>query len=102
MGLLAPTPPAWHPAPEALKSAVAEAVEFVSNLPTLAQGYTARQAGTKTLLVGGFSNVKEVHECVRVWREVHGQGDEERQEQERRVIGVFGRSQYLDWSWQSP
>lgn len=102
MGLLAPKPPSWHPAPEALRSAVAEAVENVPDLPTLAQGYTARQTGTEMPLVGGFCNMKEVHECVRVWREVHEKRDELRIQQEKDVIAVFGRSQYLDWSWKSP
>ncbi|EKM80246.1 hypothetical protein AGABI1DRAFT_113447 [Agaricus bisporus var. burnettii JB137-S8] len=102
MGLLSPKPPSWHPAPEELQSAVAKAVEIVQDLPTLAQGYTARQTGTKMPLVAGFSNVKEVHECVKVWREVHEKRDGLRLQQEKEVIEVFGRSQYLDWSWKSP
>lgn len=103
MGLLAPKPPSWHPAPDALKSAVVKALEISPDLVNLALGYTARQTGTKTPLVGGFSNVREVHECVKVWREVLEKKDEERRVgQEKDVIGLFEKCEYLDWSWKSP
>ncbi|KAF9452006.1 Aldo/keto reductase [Macrolepiota fuliginosa MF-IS2] len=103
MGLLAPRPPLWHPAPGALKSVIVETLSTKVDLPNLALGYTARQTGTKTPLVGGFSNVKEVHECVRVWREVYeGNENEARVRQEKDVISVFQKLGYLDWSWSSP
>lgn len=103
MGLLTPKPPSWHPAPDALKSTVVEALKIHPDLPDLALGYTARQTGTKTPLVGGFSNVKEVHECVNVWKEVYeSKGNEIRVRQEEGIISLFERSQYLDWSWKSP
>lgn len=79
MGLLTSTPPTWHPAPRELKSAVVEAQQVGPSLPNLALGYASRQTSTKVPLVVGFSSPREVHECVKVWREVHeGKGDEQR------------------------
>lgn len=103
MGLLTPKPPSWHPAPDLLRSAVIDALKIAPDLPNLALGYAARQTGTKTPLVGGFSNVREVHNCVKVWREVHEtKNSDERIQQEKDVIGLFEEAKYLDWSWNSP
>jgi hypothetical protein len=103
MGLLTPKPPSWHPAPEALRSAMMDIMKITPDLPNLALGYAARQAGIKTPLVGGFSNVREVHECVKIWREVHeNKSSQERVQQEENVIEILEKSQYLDWSWKSP
>lgn len=103
MGLLTSKPPLWHPAPDALRAAAVDAFKIAPDLPNLALGYTARQTATKTPLVVGLSNVTEVHECVKIWREVHeNRCSEGRLQQEKAVIQLFERSQYLDWSWQSP
>ncbi|KXN86314.1 D-arabinose 1-dehydrogenase [Leucoagaricus sp. SymC.cos] len=103
MGLLTPTPPSWHPAPDALKLVVKDALKVAPDLPNIALGYTARQTGIKTPLVGGFSNAREVHECVKVWREIYESKDGSvRVQQEKDVIELFEKSQYLDWSWKSP
>lgn len=103
MGLLTPKPPPWHPGLNALKPTVEEALKLDSNLPNLALGFTARHTGTKMPLVGGFSNVREVHECVRVWREVQEKkGTESRLQREEDVIALFEKSQFFDWSWNSP
>jgi len=103
MGLLTSKPPSWHPAPDALRAVVVDAFKVAPDLPNLALGYTARHTATKTPLVVGLSNVTEVHECVKIWREVHeNRRGEGRLEQEKAVTQRFGRSDYLDWSWQSP
>jgi len=103
MGLLTSKPPSWHPAPDALRAVAVDAFKIAPDLPNLALGYTARQTTTKTPLVVGLSNVTEVHECVKVWREVHeNRCGEGRLQQEKAVTQLFEKSQYLDWSWQSP
>lgn len=108
MGMLTPIPPPWHPAPPELKQAVADAhAAWGGDFPELAVGYSLRQSGAlgRALpLVVGFSNPREVHECVRVWREVRaavGEGSEgERGEESARE--VFRKAGYLGWSWASP
>ena len=51
-------------------------------------------------LVVGFSTPEQVHECVKVWREV-SKGSE-RQKREKEVCELFREAGYLDWSWASP
>ena len=54
-------------------------------------------------LAVGFSTVREVHESVKVWREVHGRVDgENRKRKEEEVVKVFDRAGYKDYSWSSP
>lgn len=103
MGLLTAFPPSWHPAPPGLLHAVSKAREKWSDLTNLALGYSLRQTravGDNLPLVVGFSTPEEVHECVKVWREV-SKGSE-RQKREKEVCELLREAGYLDWSWASP
>lgn len=108
MGLLTPSPPAWHPAPPTLQEAVANARKtWDGDFPNLAVGHSIRQTGAterRLPLVVGFSNPREVHECVKVWREILASPEDggKRKEGEERAREVFKRAEYLDWSWASP
>lgn len=106
--MLTPTPPPWHPAPPELKQAVVDArIGWGGDFPDLAVGYSLRQSGVlepALPLVVGFSNPREVHECVRVWREVQAGAREgsKREEGEEAAREVFRKAGYSDWSWASP
>ncbi|KAK7061411.1 Aldo/keto reductase family-domain-containing protein [Favolaschia claudopus] len=95
MGLLTDAgPPSWHPASPTLRSATAKAAQECKargrSLADLATGYCIRHTGGAVPLVVGFSRPNEVHECVRVWREIEGSTDNsERLEQEEGVKSVF-------------
>jgi D-arabinose 1-dehydrogenase len=108
MGLLTPSPPAWHPAPPALQESVTNARKtWEGDFPNLAVGYSIRQTGsveTPLPLVVGFSNPREVHECMKVWREIQAAPEDggKRKEGEERAREVFRLAGYLDWSWASP
>ena len=53
--------------------------------------------------VVGMGSLEQVHETVRVWREiVSGDEIQERREYERRVARVFDASGYRNYSWPSP
>ena len=109
MALLTPNTPAWHPAPSELLQAVSLVREnsagWPGGLPNLALGYAIRNA--RIIDPGlpwavGLSNPREVHECVRIWREVSGTVDENRRAKEEEVKKIIGDSGFLDWSWASP
>ncbi|KAG6861197.1 hypothetical protein C0995_002824 [Termitomyces sp. Mi166 len=106
MGLLTSSPPPWHPAPTAMKAAAKEAAGVWPNgLPDLALGYALRNTGSaheNTPLVAGFSTPKEVHECVRVWREIQDGEIEGRKKGEEAVQDIFLKAGFLNWSWASP
>ncbi|TFK74437.1 Aldo/keto reductase [Pluteus cervinus] len=107
MGLLRPNPPPWHPAPKGLLDAVHKARSgWPGDFPDLALGYAIRNTGAKhrnVPLVVGFSNPHEVHECMKVWRQVQeGFETAEREDGEDRAKEVFRQSGFLDWSWPSP
>ncbi|KAG2013460.1 D-arabinose dehydrogenase [Coprinopsis cinerea AmutBmut pab1-1] len=107
MGLLTSRIPDWHPAPPQLRQAVREAIEESGgDLPNLALGYSISRTGTENgsvPLVLGVSTPAEVHEAIRVWREIRDGGSSaEREAREGRVRKVFERAGYLDWSWPSP
>jgi D-arabinose 1-dehydrogenase len=110
MGLLTASPPKWHPAPEPAHRAAARWVSANATgaLPALALGFsfkTARALGAPCLV--GLSNLREVHECVRVLRELESEGSdpasvEQRKAKEDEVKKLFEECGYLDWSWTSP
>ncbi|RDB20490.1 L-galactose dehydrogenase [Hypsizygus marmoreus] len=107
MGLLTPSPPAWHPAPAEVHEAARRASSvWPAGLPNLALGYSIRNTGAAhgdIPLVAGFSSPQEVHECVKVWRELQeGIGSDERKQAEQSAREIFKESGYLDWSWASP
>ncbi|KAF7355015.1 hypothetical protein MSAN_01417000 [Mycena sanguinolenta] len=99
MGLLTGlAPPSWHPASPALLSATAQAAEDCKargrSLADLATGYCIRYTSCAMPLVVGLSRPEEVHECVKVWREIEaGEGSEERMEQEAAVKSTFKKAE---------
>ena len=108
MGLLTPSPLGWSPAPEKLKMASLEAVGACSawsgGLPNIALGFAyrnARRLGVPTVV--GMGLLEQVHETMRVWREiVLDIGVQRRREYEERVVQVFNASGYRNYSWPSP
>ncbi|KAJ7179486.1 Aldo/keto reductase [Mycena filopes] len=109
MGLLRSAgPPSWHPAsPELLAASIRAGEESASrgrSLADLATGYCIRHTGGAIPLAVGFSRPEEVHECVRVWREIEMGGDEDVQRiaQEDAAKAIFKEAGVLDWAWASP
>ncbi|KAG5644923.1 hypothetical protein DXG03_007388 [Asterophora parasitica] len=105
MGLLTPSPPSWHPAPAELSAAVRQASNvWPQGLPDLALGYAIRNTNIHkdVPVVAGFSKPEEVHECVRVWRELQDGNNQDRKKAEDDVQQIIKDSGYLDWSWASP
>ncbi|KAI0829347.1 Aldo/keto reductase [Trametes gibbosa] len=108
MGLLTPNPPAWHPATRELREGARRAREVCEDqgweggLPNVAVGYGFRQGAELDVpVVVGLSNLREVHESVRAWREVkEGEGEAKRVALEQRVVEAFG--EHVGWSWISP
>lgn len=108
MGLFSPTPPAWHPAPPALRTAIDETQALLGKkawkggLVDVAMGYAYNRAeavGIPTVV--GMSNLREVHENVSVWRAVtDGKGEREREDCEKEVGGLFAGMK--NWAWASP
>jgi hypothetical protein len=108
MGLLTGNPPPWHPAPVELKEAIRAAkADWDGDFINLALGYALGRTGAahdNIPLVTGFSTPKEVHECVRAWREIKedGAANATRKAGEEKVKRSIGDAGYLDWSWASP
>lgn len=108
MGLLTPAPPPWHPAPKDLLIANKEAgrvsASWAGGLPNLALGYAMRHSiDVEMPMAVGFSTLREVHESVRVWREVQaGLDGANRRHKEEEVTKVFDRAGFKDYSWSSP
>lgn len=114
MGLLTPHPPPWHPAPPALKAAAKRAIDacaragWPGGLPNVAMGYAVRRTGEEAVgpdipLVAGFSTPAEVHDAVRVWREVQDDVHRgERKEMEDIVLDILRETGYVGWAWDSP
>ncbi|KAJ3892566.1 Aldo/keto reductase [Lentinula edodes] len=108
MGLLTPSIPHWHPAPEGLRKAVTKArAEYGGDgFIDAALAYSIRRCGPEDLdvpLVVGVSTPAEVHKCVQVWRKVHEKpmsADERQKEAE--ILEVFSKAGFLNWSWASP
>lgn len=106
MGLLTCHPPSWHPAPSELRRAVADASKmWDGDFPDLAIGYSMKRATEierPLPLVIGFSTPREVHEAVRVWREiVHEPEVDKRKRGEENARDIIMKSGYLNWSWAS-
>ncbi len=109
MGLLTYQPPSWHPAPPELRRAVADASKmWDGDFPNLAVGYSMKQTNRVERplpLVIGFSTPREVHEAVKVWREITLELETEKEKRKRGeeyAQDVIRNSGYLDWSWTSP
>jgi len=116
MGLLTSNPPPWHPAPSDLRDAVNNAIAVAQNwpggLPNLALGFGMRREGSvmgeqgkSVPTVVGLSSLDEVHEAVKVWREVsedNGEGSKGRLDMEDVVKQCFIESGWKNWSWAQP
>ncbi|KAH6915285.1 Aldo/keto reductase [Coprinopsis sp. MPI-PUGE-AT-0042] len=110
MGLLTRKVPAWHPAPLALRQAVEQSQDgWEGDFANLALGYSMSRVGKGEVgrdvpLAIGFSNPGEVHETMRVWREIKDAdgNDEKRKAGEERTKEIIEKAGYLDWSWASP
>ncbi|KAE9398298.1 Aldo/keto reductase [Gymnopus androsaceus JB14] len=109
MGLLTPSIPSWHPAPEGLREVVTKArVEHGEEFVDMALAYAIRRCGSgdgnlNVPLVVGVSTPEEVHHCMRVWRKVQeGKISEEDREKEAKAVGDFREAGFLGWSWASP
>lgn len=117
MGLLLPPPagpPAWHPAPEAVRAAAREAVRALGSeteqVAAVAVAWSVRlaaagpdNAGGMPVVVG-MSNLREVHETVASWRWANDQVEGRREELERKAAlarGVFERTGTAGWTWPS-
>lgn len=112
MGLLTPSPPSWHPAPSAMVDLTKQIIQMdqvqqrPGGLPNVALGYAFRRAegggeeGSIPTVVG-LSTLKEVHECVAVWREVVGGSgnQEERKSIEEVVRSSYRNAGWADYSW---
>lgn len=121
MGLLSPQgPPAWHPACSnsqnaGLLEATRRARDVASDvwgakggIVDLSLGFGLRNledGGRKVPVLVGAKRQEEIHDAVRVWREVNlepGLADEERREAENKVREVFVEAGWEDLSWESP
>ncbi|KAG7096589.1 hypothetical protein E1B28_004008 [Marasmius oreades] len=105
MGLLSQSIPPWHPAPVELRNAIDQARNVSGgDIVDVSLGYAMRKCEELGMpLVTGLSNTKEVHDCVRVWREVRaGIDQEERLVKEQKMREILRDAGVLDWSWSSP
>lgn len=106
------SPPAWHPAPEALREAVREAVRAVGSeqAVAVAVAWSVRLAAGAGMGMGGMpvvigmSNLRDVHETVAAWRWANDQDKGRREELERKAAlaqAVFKRTGTAGWTWSS-
>jgi len=110
MGLLTPSPPPWHPAPEHVRELGRRAgtlcveEKWDGGLPNVALGYSYRKSSELGVpMVVGLSQIREVHETVKVWRELRAQDASEAKKRlalEDAVKASFGDA--IGYSWASP
>ena len=106
MGLLTPNPPEWIPAPPELKAASLDACSTTwdGGLPNVALGFSyrkSRELGIPTVV--GMGSLEQVHETMKVWREVvSSERMQERKQNEGLVSRIFDDSGYNNYSWPSP
>ena len=122
MGLLLPPPagpPAWHPAPDALRAAVGEAVgalgSEIEQVVAVAVAWSVRLTAAAAAAAGpdevgrmpvvvGMSNLREVHETIAAWRWANDHDEGRREELERKAAlaqAVFERTGTAGWTWPS-
>lgn len=91
--------------------AICTSNRWEGGLTNIALGYGMRRGSGRDDTLGmnvptavGLSRVEEVHEAVRVWREVHGaeKGSEARKRLEEDVVRCFVEAGWSGWSWASP
>lgn len=78
--------------------------QWAGGLPNLALGYAMRHSFDAGMPIAvGYSTPREVHESVRVVREIQGGvNDEKRKKSEAAGADVFSRAGYKNLSWSSP
>lgn len=92
--------------------AICETNNWPGGLANLAIGYGMRRGsgegklGEDVPTVVGLSRVSEVHESVKIWREIMEESKEDgagkRKELEESVVKCFVESGWSGWSWASP
>lgn len=116
MGFFAPKAPAWHPAPSGMMTARQQAFDIVQSenwpggIVDLALGFGLRRdrpddsgalpQGIPTVV--GLSSPDEVHQAVKVWKEVNSDspdGNDRRRSLERHVVKCFIDAGWSNWSW---
>ncbi|GAA5850038.1 hypothetical protein JCM8547_000989 [Rhodosporidiobolus lusitaniae] len=127
MGLLRSAPsPAWHPASPALQAATQEAVKLCAKegvkLEGVALGFGFSSAklggeGRETPTVVGLSTPEEVHETMKVFREIYGENSAELREGrapgegklakkqlefEKQLVDIFQQTKTMHWTWAVP
>jgi D-arabinose 1-dehydrogenase len=110
LGLLTPKTPSWHPATAEIKAARDRAIAYSQGweggLPNLALSFALREHEQPAMRdvprVLGLSSTQEVHEAVKVWRELQSGADENRKQTEEGVRKIFSEANCEDFSWQSP
>ncbi len=108
MGLLTPSQPPWHPAPLTLLEASQKANEALrdghNGLPKISLGFAYRKAkelGIPTVV--GLSKMKEVHETIRIWRELNTEGKQDIAEmRDEEGIAFKCLEEFQGYSWASP
>ena len=104
MGLLRSAGPLpWHPASQSQRDAVIKAGEYVEkqghNLADTSMRYV--YAKWDGCIIGGWSNIKELEDAVRMWHRVKsGQGREEDERLWKRAREIMGKE--VDTMWDSP
>jgi len=116
MGFFTPNVPWWSPAPPGMLDAreqanvICQSNHWEDGLANLALGYGMRRSdedkafGRTVPTVVGFSKTNEVHEAVKVWREIFGAGEVsagKRRGLEESVVRCFVESGWSGWSWAS-
>lgn len=100
MALLTSKPPAWHPAPSELHKVVEDCrAQCPMDLPSVAIGFSIRHTGNNMPLVLGMSSPREVHECIKAWREIQEGSRPEREKWEELMKRKFEDAGFKDWSW---
>jgi D-arabinose 1-dehydrogenase len=104
MGLLRSAGPhAWHPASQTLKDAVRRAGQYIESQGNNLADTSMRFVFDKWdgCVVGGWSNVKELEDAVRMWHLVKSGQDREKDDilwrQARQIMGS-----QVDTMWSSP
>lgn len=108
MGLLSPSPPSWHPATPEIREAARRANEVCNRagwdggLPNIALGFAYRKSREMDVpMVVGLSRPHEVHENVKVWREIQEESEADikaRTACEKAVVDEFEGTRGLSWA----
>ncbi|KAG6333763.1 hypothetical protein ID866_5325 [Astraeus odoratus] len=114
MALLSPRPPAWHPATEKIKTAVAKALALHNERiggghtgPTIsdvALGYAFERALEAQIpTVVGLGRIEDVHASARMWHQAEsGESGREHQMHVEAITRFFEKEDVLDQCWENP